>query len=312
MTTMTSSRLGQVNQAGAVDALFLDIYGGEVLTAFRKNQTFMERHSVRTIANGKSASFPRTGKASAAYHVVGEQILGEKMNHGETVITVDDLLISSKFIANVDEAKNHFDVRSIYTAESGEALAQQYDKHVATVGLNAARSANPITGLAGGTIIESANYKTNGATLATGIFDMAQAFDEKDISSMERACFVKPAQYYMLAQTTSVINKDWGGEGSYAAGSIIRIADIEIVKTNNLPTTAQTGGFKAIYDGNFSTTAALIMNKAAVGTVKLMDLAVESEYKIEYQGHLMVAKYLMGHGVLRPECAGELRTSTPV
>ena len=43
--------------------------------------------------------------------------------------------------------------------------------------------------------------------------------------------------------------------------------------------------------------------KEAIGTVKLLDLATESEYQIERQGTLFVAKYAMGHGVLRPECA---------
>ena len=47
-------------------------------------------------------------------------------------------------------------------------------------------------------------------------------------------------------------------------------------------------------------------HSAAVGTVKLLDLATESEYQIERQGTLFVAKYAMGHGILRPECAIEL------
>ena len=42
-----------------------------------------------------------------------------------------------------------------------------------------------------------------------------------------------------------------------------------------------------------------------------MDLAVESEYDIRRQGTLMVAKYAMGHGVLRPESAVELRKLNP-
>jgi len=50
------------------------------------------------------------------------------------------------------------------------------------------------------------------------------------------------------------------------------------------------------------------MQKEAVGTVKLLDLAMESEYDIRRQGTLMVAKYAMGHGILRPECAIELAT----
>ena len=48
---------------------------------------------------------------------------------------------------------------------------------------------------------------------------------------------------------------------------------------------------------------ALVMTKDAVATVKLMDLAVESEYQINRQGTLMVSKYAMGHNVLRPACA---------
>jgi len=35
----------------------------------------------------------------------------------------------------------------------------------------------------------------------------------------------------------------------------------------------------------------------------LMDLATEMEYDIRRQGTLMVAKYAMEHGVLRPEAA---------
>jgi len=47
-------------------------------------------------------------------------------------------------------------------------------------------------------------------------------------------------------------------------------------------------------------------HKAGIGTVKLLDLATESEYQIERQGTLFVAKYAMGHGVIRPECCVEM------
>ena len=66
------------------------------------------------------------------------------------------------------------------------------------------------------------------------------------------------------------------------------------------------------YHGNFSTTVALVMQKSAIGTVKLMDLAVErtsGDFEIMYQGTLMAAKYAMGHGILRPECAVEIKSS---
>jgi hypothetical protein len=47
----------------------------------------------------------------------------------------------------------------------------------------------------------------------------------------------------------------------------------------------------------------IVAHPSAIGTVKLLDLATESEYQIERQGTLFVAKYAMGHGVLRPEAS---------
>ena len=70
---------------------------------------------------------------------------------------------------------------------------------------------------------------------------------------------------------------------------------------NNNPFGGSTG-----YNSDFRNTFGIVSHSAAVGTVKLLDLATESEYQIERQGTLFVAKYAMGHGVLRPECAIEL------
>jgi len=303
MSNANVSRLGQINGSGDAKALFLKVYGGEVLTAFRKSTVTDGRHMVRNIASGKSAQFPVTGKKSARYHTPGAEILGTSMNHAERIITIDDLLIADSFIANIDEAMNHYDVRSIYSQEDGEALALAYDKHVLQVGINAAKASATVAGGNGGSTLAADNMKTSAAVLASAFYSAAQTFDEKDVPDTERYAYVLPAQYYMLAQTPDVINKDWGGEGSYAEGTVKMIANIPILKTNNLPTTNITSDFKAEYNGDFTKTAALFMHKAAVGTVKLMDLAVESEYDIRRQGTLMVSKYALGHGILRPECA---------
>lgn len=46
---------GQQNGAGAVDALFLKVWSGEVLYAFREASRFTERTLMRSISSGKSA-----------------------------------------------------------------------------------------------------------------------------------------------------------------------------------------------------------------------------------------------------------------
>jgi hypothetical protein len=45
----------------------------------------------------------------------------------------------------------------------------------------------------------------------------------------------------------------------------------------------------------------VVFHKSAFGTVKLMDLSMESGYDMRLQGHLMIAKYAMGSSWLRPE-----------
>lgn len=86
MSNATVSRIGQVNGANATDALFLKLFAGEVITQFEEKNIMMGLHQVRTINNGKSASFPVMGTASAAYHAVGEEILGGSVKHAEKII----------------------------------------------------------------------------------------------------------------------------------------------------------------------------------------------------------------------------------
>lgn len=313
MANALPSRIGQANQAGATDALFLKVFGGEVLTAFAESNVFLGRTMVRTITAGKSAQFPSSWKGTAGYHVPGTELNGTKIGHNERVITIDDLLVADRFIANIDEAMNHFDVRSEYSKDVGRALAKAMDKNIARVGYKAARTASNITGAPGGTAIVSATSKTDASALITACFDAVTQLDKNDVPAEDRVLFLQPEQYYLLINSGSrAIDRDFNTDnGSVAEGVIYRIAGLKIVKTNNLPKTDESADATVAtqYQGNFATSTALVMHKSAVGTVKLLDLAVEMEYQIQRQGTLIVGKYAVGHGVLRPEAAVEIKTA---
>jgi Phage capsid protein len=321
MTDANVIRLGQINGAGSVDATFAKIYAGEVLTAFEKATVMADRHMIRNIDHGKSAAFPATGLIDAFYHTPGAQLLGQKVNQNEVLIHIDDLLVSDAYFANIDEAKNHYDMRSIVTTEQGRKLAQVMDRHVLQVGVLAARATNAVEGLPGGSIIyqndemapSSADFLANGDHLASALFAAAQKFDEKDVPEEDRYCFVRPAQYYKLVQAEKTINRDFGGAGAYSDGKVYRVAGIEIVKTNNLPNTDIKSGVEAgtaaRYAGDFTNTAALIMQKQAVGTVKLLDLGLDTGYDPHRQAHFVISKYAVGHGILRPQAAIEVRAA---
>ncbi len=315
MSDATAARVGQINEAGDAEALFLKVFSGEVLKTFHETNVTQDKHMVRSITSGKSAQFPATGTVTASYHTAGAEIVGQTVKHNERVISIDDLLIAPVFIPLIDEAMNHFDVRSVYSEESGLALSETMDKQVLQQGYLAAAAAATITGGAGGTQITDADADTNGSSLAGSLYDALEALDDNKVREQDRFMFVKPAQYYLMVQTTDIINRDWGGSGAYSEGKVFRIGGAAIIKTTNLAngTNVATGVLSGDADARHAVDAtnfvALVMHKSAIGTVKLINLATEMAYDIRRQGHLVVSKYAMGHGILRPESSALIKTA---
>lgn len=305
------SRLGQQDGSGDPESLFLKVFSGEVLTAFYSANVMLDRTTVRSISSGKSAQFPATWKGTAQYHVPGTEITGTTINHNERVVAIDDLLIADRFIASIDEAMNHYDVRSIYSFDAGQALSRTLDKNLQQLVLLAARASSTVAGGTGGTVITSANSKTSADSLVAAIFAGAQALDEKNVPSEDRYVILPPALYYLLVNSSSkAIHQDYtaGVNGGVDSGVIFRVAGMPIVKTNNFPSTVISSGPTA-YQGTFTTDSCAIFHKSAVGTVKLIDLGMEMGWDMRRQGTLMLAKMAVGSGILRPEAAVEVKTS---
>ena len=197
----------------------------------------------------------------------------------------------------------------------GRALANKVDQHLVQLGVLASQGSATITGGSGGSVITAADADTNAASLITSIFDGAEALDGKDVPSADGWCVVSPATYYNLVENDKILNRDFGGtNGVYSDGTVIKVAGINIVKSNTATAafadnSSAISGTNNTYNVDASNHVALIFHKSAMGTVKLMDLAMESEYDIRRQGSLMVAKMALGHGILRPESAVTIKTS---
>jgi hypothetical protein len=307
-----------------------------------------ELHTIRTIGSGKSASFPVTGVADSAYHTVGQSIVETGTSYlsdiakTEKQIFIDDMLVSSTFLANVDELKNHYDIRSIYAAELGKALAKRFDIATMKTLFAATGASANLSGQSAGTRITGADLDTT-AEIIDALFGIATTLDDNDAPSEGRFAILTPKTYYQLLTSDNnainhAVSSDYGSGGNVAAGSIPMVAGIRLIKSNHLKDIAELGDQRTAtvttqtgvdgsagvkndvagvtgdgYESNFSglvtgsagseTYGILAGTKEAIGTVKLLDLATESEYQIERQGTLFVAKYMMGHGVLRPECS---------
>jgi len=363
---MAFNRLGQKNSTASISAwdgatgvseveLFRTVYLTEVVAAFQENNIMSGLTQSRSIENGKSATFPTFWKTTAHYHKPGDADLDgtDRVRHSEVVIPVDRVLMSDIKVAEIDELMNHFDVRGMYAAQQGAALAQAYDKQLMAMAYNATNivydrlndSSTNIPAWAGSARQTSATAMNTPALIVDGIYEALETLETYDVPTEGLVCILKPQEYYILINGNSsqsvALDRDYGGEGSIAAGVIPRVAGIPIIKSNNLPTTnlktatgvsvngtaleehqtsgapdfddgvpaTDPGGTNSKYAVDASDFKGLILHPTCLGTVKLMDLKYEDEYLIQKQATLMVAKMAVGHGVLREEACFALKSS---
>jgi hypothetical protein len=265
----------------------------------------------RNISHGKSASFPAIGTIGSEYHVPGTEITGMNVQHNEIILTLDPMLISHVFIPNIDEVMNHYDVRSEYTKQQGLELAKQRQLNELRCALLAARqTTGPVASQPGGLIVTDAAMATDASKIAAAIRQVRQVFDEKYIPEEDVIACLKPAQWYLLTQVKDLVDRDYNpnADSSLANAVISSIARIKLLKTNFFPNANDTANaaLQAKYRTDYSKPVCAVFHKAAVGTLKLLDLALEDAYDVRRQGTLMLSKFALGHGPLRAGAAAEI------
>jgi hypothetical protein len=244
------TQLGQANLAGDKRALYLKLFSGEMFKGFQNNTIARDLIMKRTLKNGKSLQFIFTGRTKSEFHTPGNSILGDSNGAppvAEKTITVDDLLISSAFVYELDEVLSHYDLRSEISRKIGYALAEKYDRLAFRAVARGARQASPITATGyvepGGTQIRVGSTTNDSdayvaANLVSAFYDAAAALDEKGVSSDSRVAVLNPRQYYELIQavgTNGLVNRDAQGTALQSGNGIIEIAGIKIYKSMNIP-----------------------------------------------------------------------------
>ena len=250
------TRPGADNGGADARALYLRLFSGEMFKGFQHNAIARDLVMRRTLTKGKSLQFIYTGHTKAEYHTPGNSILGDSNNAppvSEKTITVDDLLISSAFLYELDEVLSHYDMRSEISRKIGYALAQKYDRLIFRAITRGARKASPISKSnyvePGGTQIRvgataNASDAYDAGKLVTAFYDAAAALDEKGVSQDGRVGVLNPRQYYALIQdigSNGLVNRDVQGSALQGAEGIVEIAGIKIYKSMNIPFFSQYG-----------------------------------------------------------------------
>ena len=307
-------------------ATYLKLFSGEVFKAYQTALVAKGTVQNRTLKQGKSMQFIFTGRMTADYHVPGTPILGSgDPPVAEKTIIMDDLLVASAFVYDLDETLAHYSLRSEISKKIGYALAEAYDKKIFRTIAKAAREAHPITAAPGpepgGSIIKlGAGNEYNAQTIVDAFFEAAAILDEKNLPREGRHAVLSPRQYYALISQvdTNILNRDFGSsQGNLNSGEgLYEIAGISIKKSNNLPfkagTVARVDGENNDYGGDFSAHAGLIYQKDAAAVVEAIGPQVQttgSDIHTLYQGDVIVGRLAMGAGTLNPAAAIELQAA---
>jgi hypothetical protein len=242
MSDANVSHLGQIQDAGALDALWLMVFSGEVLTAFEIAVKLRSTIRTRSISGAKSAQFPATFRVDTRNHTPGTEILGQNVQANQVEITLDDLVISDTFIAQIEELKNQYDVRAIYATEHGRAQALFYDRVISNVLVNAARTATELfTGDGAGSVLvdsvavgASADFTASGADLISGINLAKETLEinQVPVETMPVTAVVKPAAWYLMANSDKNLNRFYSTDGASLQRQVLKtVSDIDIIKS---------------------------------------------------------------------------------
>ena len=237
---------------GATDkyALYLKLFSGEMFKGFQHETIARDLVTKRTLRNGKSLQFVYTGRMSSSFHTPGTPILGNSDKAppvAEKTIVMDDLLISSAFVYDLDETLAHYELRGEISKKIGYALAEKYDRLIFRSITRGARSASPVSATnfvePGGTQIRVGSTTNdsdayNATNLINAFYDAASALDEKGVSTDGRCAVLNPRQYYSLIQnvgSNGLVNRDVQGDALQGGSGVIEIAGIHIYKSMNIP-----------------------------------------------------------------------------
>ena len=276
MANALTTALGRANSAASTPLalttaydtkydLYLKLFSGELFKGFQHNTIARDLVMKRTLKNGKSLQFVYTGRMSADYHTPGTPILGQEnaLPVAEKTIQMDDLLISSAFVYELDETLAHYELRGEISKKIGYALAERYDRNIFRAITRGARQASPITVSSrkepgGGQVQVGANTADalDAGKLIDAFYNAAAMLDEKGVSGSGRVAVISPRQYYALIQNAGntgagLINRDVEGTALQSGQGIVEVAGIKLYKSMNIPFQGKFGTGSASEAGTY-------------------------------------------------------------
>lgn len=274
------SRPGQSLGVGAVDALHIEEYGGEVESTFVKKSFMKQYFKLKSIRGTSTVTNDRVGAVSLSAVTPGVRPDASVAQFDNVSVKVDTIILARNNVALLDDFQSHFDTRMELGNEHGKEIGKFFDEAFIIQAIKCALivkgdgtggTTQLPDGWFGGERVELAagSDELDPTKLQRGLEDVCQGIEEKDVDLDGAVILVKPAQYYTLLRNDKLVDSQYSlGNGNYAQGMVLKSNGLPIHKTNRIPTAAITGhklsntGNNAAYDlttGDETDAVAIVM-----------------------------------------------------
>ena len=240
--------------------------------------------------------------ADVTVQTPGNDVVSKVQKFGEVKIDVEDLLTIATSVHKLDEKLSHIDQRTEMAKARGNALAQKLDKEVFKTIDSACFTATPGVGQKASSVVvntaiaSATTGEAKGDAILDGIFDLATEFDNKDVPEDGRIFVTNPANYNALVRSQKAVNRDFtNGNGGIDAGTVFKISGIVVLKSTNLPGTADVEGY--------------LTTPRTVALAMALEPTSEADKNIRSQSWDFVDSMAYGIGVLDTTTAGVLKSA---
>ena len=232
---------------------------------------------------GTTFYIPNLSNLVASIKVPGAPVNLLQPNEGQFVLTIDKHMECSILVEDITEAQENYYLRSRYTSQMGKAMANALDDNLL------GQRANLNTIVSGSVGMTEAKVLTAKYNL-----DIADAPDDG------RVLVIPPAVENDLLSINRFVAADvrTGVADMIGAGRFIgRLHGFSILKTNRIK--AGDNGVPDAGGGTASTFYSLAMQNECIMYGMPKPMSLQTQYKLEYLGTLVVANEIFGSGVYR-------------
>jgi N4-gp56 family major capsid protein len=287
-----------------------EVWSDDVIAAYKANLVIRDLVNVLNFVGKKGdvVHIPKPTRGAASSKSAETQVTLIAATETETTITINQHWHYARLIEDIVAKQALDSLRRFYTDDAGYALAKKVDSYIHALAASfrtGSSYAGAYIGSDGTTAWDgTANANAGNAAALTdeGIRRTIQRLDDADVSGSNRVWVIPPVEKRKLLGISRFTEQAFTGESgsgnSIRNGLVGNLYGTPVYVSSNTATVADAGTATDQY-------AVLYFHKDAVVFVEQLAPRMQSQYKLEYLGDLMVADTIFGGAVVRPE-AGQV------